>query len=259
VSPSSTTMRCPAAPKASPDSLASMSASASGRDDVTRTPLPAASPSVLMTHGPGKLRRKERAGPGSSKTSKRAVGTPAVASTSFMNAFEPSSRAPSAPGPNTSRPSALRRSARPSTSGASGPMTKRSASIRPMAWASSTEPPTDSSVWPSGVRPPIPGLPGTTTTSAVRPRAMARACSRPPEPTTHTRRMGPAGTPRSPALMRRSARTVRDRAQPRPGAPGLRSARPRSPRSRGPLAADLRARWLPRCRSAIRAALRKRE
>ena len=34
----------------------------------------------------------------------------------------------------------------------------------------------------------IPALPGQTTTSAVRPSARARACSRPPEPATHTRR-----------------------------------------------------------------------
>ena len=37
-----------------------------------------------------------------------------------------------------------------------------------------------------GHRPGIPGLPGVTTTSAVRPRTSARACSRPPPPTTQT-------------------------------------------------------------------------
>ena len=36
----------------------------------------------------------------------RAVGTPASASTSFIHAFEPSSRAPAAPGPNARRPRA---------------------------------------------------------------------------------------------------------------------------------------------------------
>ena len=37
-------------------------------------------------------------------------------------------------------------------------------------------------VWPSGVTPPMPGLPGVTSTSAVRPSTRARACSRPPGP-----------------------------------------------------------------------------
>ena len=45
-----------------------------------------------------------------------------------MKALDPSSRAPSAPGPNTRRPAARSRSASPSTRGASGPMTNRSAS-----------------------------------------------------------------------------------------------------------------------------------
>ncbi len=66
---------------------------------------------------------------GSPNTPKRAVGTPASASISFMKALEPSSRAPSAPGPKTSLPDDRSRSASPSTSGASGPITKRSASI----------------------------------------------------------------------------------------------------------------------------------
>ena len=58
-----------------------------------------------------------------SKVAKRAVGTPAAPSTSFMKAFDPSSSAPSAPGPMTARPWARRVSARPATSGASGPIT----------------------------------------------------------------------------------------------------------------------------------------
>ena len=123
VSPSSTTTRRPASPKADPDSLATTSASASARESVTSTPLPAASPSVLTTHGPGRVRRKATASPTSEKAPNRAVGTPASASISFMKAFEPSSRAPSAPGPKTSFPAARNRSARPSTRGASGPIT----------------------------------------------------------------------------------------------------------------------------------------
>ena len=56
-SPSSITTCRPASPKASPESLASMSASASASESVTSTPLPAASPSVLTTQGPGRVRR----------------------------------------------------------------------------------------------------------------------------------------------------------------------------------------------------------
>src|SRR5579884_3346023 len=99
---------------------------------------------------------------------------------SFMKALEPSRRAPSAPGPKTKRPSARSRSASPSTSGCSGPTTTSSASTW-SAGASVTE-----IAKPSGVRPGMPGLPGVTTTSAVRPRARASACSRPPLPTTQT-------------------------------------------------------------------------
>ena len=203
--PSSTTTRRPASPNASPDSLAPTSASASANESVTSTPLPAARPSVFTTHGPGRERRNSIAGPASSKVPNRAVGTPASARSSFMKALEPSMRAPSAPGPNTRRPAARSRSASPSTSGASGPMTNRSASI-PSGGSAVTV-----TVWPSGVAPAMPGLPGVTTTSAVRPSTTASACSRPPEPTTHTRATGggppipvPAPWPvRSPAAVMR--------------------------------------------------------
>ena len=58
-----------------------------------------------------------------SNAAKSAVGTPAALSTSFMKALDPSSSAPSAPGPMTALPCARSVSARPATSGASGPMT----------------------------------------------------------------------------------------------------------------------------------------
>ena len=51
-SPSSITTRRPASPKAVPASLAPTSSTASAREAVTSTPLPAASPSVLTTYGP---------------------------------------------------------------------------------------------------------------------------------------------------------------------------------------------------------------
>ena len=68
VRPSSITTRRPAGPNAAPDSLAAASAMAASRSSVTSTPLPAARPSVLTTHGPGSDRRNSTAGPTSSKT-----------------------------------------------------------------------------------------------------------------------------------------------------------------------------------------------
>ena len=192
---SSMTTRWPASPNAFPDSFAATSRSASSRSSVTSTPFPAASPSVLTTYGPGIERRYWRASSSLENASQRAVGTPASEAHRFMNSLDPSRRAPSAPGPKTRRPRERSRSARPSTSGASGPMTNRSASI------SSGGAGVDSSRWPSADRPVIPGLPGVTTTSALRASTCASACSRPPEPTTQT----VAARPR---LMRRSGRTA---------------------------------------------------
>src|SRR5579875_987744 len=207
-SPSSITTRRPAAPKDSPASLARTSASASWRSSVTRTPLPAAKPSVFTTHGPGSWRRKATASSGSSNTPKRAVGTLASASSCFMNALDPSSRAPSAPGPTTSRPSARSRSASPSTRGCSGPITTRSASTV-SGGASLTV-----MRYPPATAPGIPGLPGVTTTSAVRAKARASACSRPPDPTTQTftasctDASGGGADPRAPAAGARRRRPL---------------------------------------------------
>ena len=92
----------------------------------------------------------------------------------FIHAFEPSSRAPSAPGPNTSLPCARSRSARPSTSGASGPITNRSASISSAGVATSSR--------------GCPGLPGRDhDPSAVRPSTCGkRVLARRRAPTTQT-------------------------------------------------------------------------
>ena len=49
VSPSSITQVVPASPNAAPDRYSRTASRASAMDSVTRTPLPAASPSVLMT------------------------------------------------------------------------------------------------------------------------------------------------------------------------------------------------------------------
>ena len=143
----------------------------------TQTPLPAASPSSLTTHG------------GRRRASVRAVGTPAASITSFANDFEPSICAAAALGPNTAMPRCRSSSASPATSGASGPTTTRS--IR-------------SSRREGDERAMVVGANG----MAVRERCDARvarrrvqlvdaaaaaesdqasACSRPPDPTTSTR------------------------------------------------------------------------
>ena len=110
-----------------------------------------------------------------------------------MKALDPSSRAPSAPGPKTSLSSARSLSASPSTSGCSGPMTKRSAAMASAGLSVTLM------AKPSAEVPAIPGFPGVTTTSAVRARARARACSRPPEPTTQTFTVSPS-IERSPSI-----------------------------------------------------------
>src|SRR4051812_31345758 len=99
-----------------------------------------------------------------------AVGTPAAAITSLAYAFEPSRRAAAALGP---KHGTGQRSAKPSTSGASGPTTTRSAS----------------STSSGGASPAIPALPGEQNTSGAwgeRLSARTIACSRPPPPMTRT-------------------------------------------------------------------------
>jgi hypothetical protein len=56
-SSSSMTMLRPASPNDAPDSLAATSRRASSRVCATNTPFPAASPSVLITQGPGNVSR----------------------------------------------------------------------------------------------------------------------------------------------------------------------------------------------------------
>ena len=69
-----------------------MPASSSASVRQTTTPLPAASPSALRTHG-------TRA-----ESSNAAVGTPAAAITSLAKDFDPSIRAAAADGPKTVSP-----------------------------------------------------------------------------------------------------------------------------------------------------------
>ena len=119
-------------------------------------------------------------------TANSAVGTPAAAITSFANAFEPSSRAAAADGPKHATPVAAHASARPSTSGASGPTTTRSTPCTAAKVATSSA----STILASRAMPALPGVHNTSGRWAERASARTMACSRPPAPTTRTRFTG---------------------------------------------------------------------
>mmetsp|Transcript_22236 Transcript_22236/g.39683 ORF Transcript_22236/g.39683 Transcript_22236/m.39683 type:complete len:210 (+) Transcript_22236:1016-1645(+) len=109
---------------------------------------------------------------------------------SFMNAFDPSSSAAPLEGPKVGMPAALRSSARPATSGASGPITT---SPTPLSLQKSI-----TATWSSTLRSGtvvifgsrlMPALPGAQySVSQRRDCASFQAieCSRPPVPTTST-------------------------------------------------------------------------
>src|SRR3954447_14778140 len=106
--------------------------------------------------------------------------------TSLQNAFEPSSCAAAAPGPNTTMPCCASRSDNPATSGISGPTTTRS---QPCAAATSPSRSVTATSTSRASR-AMPGLPGAHSSSGrcgERVSARTIACSRPPEPTTRTR------------------------------------------------------------------------
>ena len=130
------------------------SSSASVRHTIT--PLPAASPSALTTHG------------ARATSSCRAVGTPAAAITSLANSLEPSIRAAAAPGPNTEMPARRNSSPTPATSGASGPTTTSPTSSEP-ARPSSPSASSACTGWQCPSR-AIPGLPGAACNSSSRRR-----------------------------------------------------------------------------------------
>ena len=149
VMPSSMTTVRPASPKLVPASFAWTSSSASMSESVTSTPLPAARPSVLTTHGAGSDRRKSSAGLGVGRRcrgrrwARRRRPPPPSSTPSSPRAGRRRRRART-----PARRRARSRSASPSTSGASGPTTTRSASS-----SSARRPASDE---PGG----MPGLPG---------------------------------------------------------------------------------------------------
>src|SRR5882672_6519208 len=181
---SSTTTRAPASPNARRSMHSAIATSASSSVGQTIAPLPAASPSVLTTSGAPISRQNRRALPASSKVAKRAVGMLWRRIRSLENALEPSIAAARARGPKTARPAAAKRSVRPATSGASGPITTRSTRSRRAKSTSAScasTPRATHCAWRA-----IPGLPGaaiSVSTSGLWAIFQASACSRPPPPT----------------------------------------------------------------------------
>ena len=119
------------------------------------------------------------------QTCASAVGTSAAAITSLAKAFDPSSAAASRLGPKQLIPRARTASATPATSGASGPITTRSAARS--AARDATASPSSGSTGCSVATSPTPGLPGaacTSVTDGSRESASASACSRAPVPIT---------------------------------------------------------------------------
>ena len=187
LSASSITTASPELPKTRETRHRSAATRASARSAQTVTPLPAASPSAFTTTAPGCSSSAASTSASVRHRRWRAVGTPAAAMTSLANAFEPSSRAASAPGPKTGIPAWRSASASPATSGASGPITTSPAST-PRARSSSASPSSARSGWHEASR-AIPGLPGAqcrSSQSGLAASATASACSRPPEPTSRT-------------------------------------------------------------------------
>src|SRR5690606_19021687 len=162
---------------------------AASRSGVTATPLPAASPSAFTTYGGPNSSNADATAAGSWHGRHRAVGTPAAAITSLANDFEPSSRAAAADGPKQWMPLARTASTAPATSGASGPITTRSAPTSTASEATAVGSVGDTSGY-SRATAPMPGLPGAATRSVTAGSAASRsasACSRPPEPHSSTR------------------------------------------------------------------------
>ncbi len=127
---------------------------------MTTTPLPAASPSFFTTYGAPKASSAASTCSAVSQAAAPAVGTPAAAMISLANALEPSSRAAAADGPKQGMPLARTVSAAPATSGASGPITTRSAPVSTASAATASGSVAATSRTSTKVA--MPGLPGAT-------------------------------------------------------------------------------------------------
>mmetsp|Transcript_3933 Transcript_3933/g.8488 ORF Transcript_3933/g.8488 Transcript_3933/m.8488 type:complete len:276 (+) Transcript_3933:246-1073(+) len=120
---SSTTISFPAEPNLAPTNISSTASSASWTSMATITPLPAAKPSVFTTIGAPLDFMYAFAASTLVNFAYSAVGMLYFAHKSFINDFEPSKRAALLLGPNTGTFALTSVSAKPSTSGASGPTT----------------------------------------------------------------------------------------------------------------------------------------
>ena len=162
---------------------------ASSMSSGTTTPLPAAKPSALTTGrsaGPS-ISSHLCAAFASVKTSPPAWGAPAAAITSLAKAFDDSIRAAAADGPKVGTPAARKRSASPSASGSSGPITARSTLCSLAACAiPSRSIAAIGRFSPSAAVPALPGAQTSPLHSGLRETAQASACSRPPPPTIRT-------------------------------------------------------------------------
>ena len=180
-------------------------------DSVTSTPLPAARPSVFTTYGPGERRRKSTAGVG---VVERAVAGGGHAGLDEhllhprLRALEAGAVGAGAEHPLALRPAAGRPGRRPAAARARSRTGRRRSPRRGV-----------------GDRAGMPGLPGVTTTSAVRAEHRRRARARARRPPTDARPVMQSRV--------RLARTARGRGRPRRGG----SARRPAPRGRR------RSRW----------------
>src|SRR4029079_7486253 len=163
--------------------IASIADSASARVIATVTPLPAASPSALITTGMLNRSSAACASAAHSVSTYSAVGMPFARHRSVVKPFDPSSCAAAAFGPNTAVPASRSASATPATSGASGPTTTRSIASR--FANSTTATASQGSVATHWAHRAMPGLPGAAISWPQLGdclRRQASASSRPPEP-----------------------------------------------------------------------------
>mmetsp|Transcript_57526 Transcript_57526/g.160160 ORF Transcript_57526/g.160160 Transcript_57526/m.160160 type:complete len:235 (-) Transcript_57526:193-897(-) len=164
-SSSSMTTSSPAAPKA-PSSMQLLTApKASSRHSGMSTPLPAASPLAFTTTwrpaAYSALMYSQAASCSSFvKVLKAAVGRPCSAKKRFENAFDASSSAARLVGPKQRMPASLQASARPATSGASGPTKTRAtffSDAKATSFAISLSPIATFVIAGSAAVPPLPG------------------------------------------------------------------------------------------------------
>ncbi len=180
---SSSKTRLPASPNA-PLKHAFMASFASATVCATTTPLPAAKPSAFTTTGAPISSNACKACASLVASLYAAVGMLCLLMNCLAKSLLPSSLAPVAAGPNTAIHSARNTSATPATSGASGPITTRSACT--LRARSSTSSPlfmlTPLTFSPRTAVPPLPGAIISRSHLGLLRRAQANACSRPPEP-----------------------------------------------------------------------------